>query len=119
MGVSWLKGVHLSLARTKRILASLASRGSSKPVLRSRGIIARFSVWPQLLEHERAILWTGRQGLLGPLRSCFAGFVCPFTCLFAAVGVAVHSTPVVTTVQLAQVKAPRLHLGKCSSQSVS
>ena len=43
-------------------------------------------------------LWTGRQGLTQDLSegSCFAGFVCPFPCLFAAVGVAVFSTPLAT-----------------------
>ena len=53
-------------------------------------------MWPQLLEHEGAMmrsqsgplastplsvfLWTGRQGLTQDLseRSCFEGFICPF-----------------------------------------
>ena len=79
------------------------------------------AVWPRLREHERAMMRSQR----GPLASTpfvsfpsdrisrfdpapFSGtppsadFVCPSPCLFAVAGVAVHLTPLATTVQHAQ-----------------
>ena len=98
--VSWLNCVPLRLSRRKRIPANLASGGSRKPVLRSRSTISGFRVAATVgtragddAVSERStcqhpFLWTGRQGLTQDLseRSCFIGFVCPFLCLFAAVG---------------------------------
>ena len=73
-------------------------------------------VWPQLAE-SGAMVRSQRGPLANtpfvsfpvdttsrfdPAPFLFAGFVCPFPSLFATAGVAVHWTPLATTVQLAQ-----------------
>ena len=118
--------------------ANLASGGSRKPVCDQEAPFQGFNVAATVgtragddAVSERStcqhpifsvFFWTGRQGLTQDLseRSCFAGFVCPFPCLFAAVGVAVYSTPLATTVQLAQqrVGAQRLGVGVRRSTGV-
>ena len=116
-GVSWLKGVPLRLLRRKRILASLASDGSRKPVLRSRSTISRFQC-------GRATVGT-RAGddAVSEWSTCHHPF-CQFSCgsdvkdcrtLPSALAsqassapspvcsqLSVCSTPLATTVQLAQ-----------------
>ena len=86
------------------------------------------AVWPRLREHERAMMRSQREPLAStppdstpPLfgHSSSADFVCPSPYLFEAAGVAVHLTPLATTVQSMRnsrgVGALRLGAGVSSS----